>query len=877
MAIYHFSGTVISRSQGRSAIACAAYRSANCLEDERYQKTQDYSHKQDVVHTEILLPSQAPDKFNDRQTLWNTVESTEKRKDAQLAREFNFALPRELSIKENTELARHFVKTQFVEKGMIADLAIHNDKMPDGQFQPHAHVMLTMREVKADGFGQKVREWNNKDNLIKWREAWAEHANIALEKADIDQKIDHRTLEAQKINLEPQYKIGASEAKERLARLADHQRIAKENGERLLRDPSIALHAITHQQSTFTRQDIARFVNRHTDNTEQFQLVYEKILNQKELVFIGKDSKQQDRFTTKELLNTEKALIHTAEKLSHEKTHAVSEYHQQKAINSKTLSKEQQAAFDYIINEGQLKTIVGYAGTGKSYLMGAAREAWESQGYQVHGVALSGIAAENLEAGSGIKSRTIASREYYWEKGEQHLTNRDILVVDEAGMIGSRQMNRLLQEAHKNNAKIVLLGDPYQLQAIEAGGAFRAISDKTPTVSLTDIQRQKESWQREATVALATGKTANAIEQYKKQNHVHAYATENLAKDNLIQLWNDVRINHPEKTQIMLAYTRHDVKELNERAREYRRSLGELGDDKAFSTERGKRNFAENDRLYFLKNDRELGVKNGTLGTIERCHDNLLVVRLDQADKEKSPRTITFSTDSYNSLEHGYAATVHKAQGVTVDKSYILASKYFDGHSTYVGMSRHRESTDLFYSREAFIHDNDLLKTLGRERQKDISLDYSHQNQEKLLPSGLSITKNEAEAFDKFIKEGLNESKISSNIEKNTKYDDLDRFMQEYERKNPQKAKELTNAMRPPHEQRAIEASRYISNMEKSISESKWPHIQREKLGKFASEMAKDSATMEYLKKSQPEISQKISYHAKNYERNLNRGHDLSR
>ena len=875
MAIYHFSGTVISRSQARSAVACAAYRSANCLEDERFGKTQDYTHKQDVVHTEILLPTQAPNELGDRQTLWNTVERTEKRKDAQLAREFNFALPRELSIEENTELARHFVKEQFVEKGMIADLAIHNDKMPDGQFQPHAHVMLTMREVNADGFGQKVREWNDKDNLIKWREAWAEHANIALEKADIDQKIDHRTLEAQKIDLEPQYKIGASEAKERLARLEDHQRIARENGERLLKDPSIALHAITHQQSTFTRQDIARFVNRHTENAEQFQPVYEKILAQKELVFIGKDAKQNDRFTTKELLKTEKELIHTAEQLSQEKTHAVSEHHQQKAINTKTLSPEQKVAFEHIVNEGQLKTIIGYAGTGKSYLMGAARGAWEAQGYQVHGVTLSGIAAENLEAGSGIKSRTIASREYYWAKDEQHLTRRDILVVDEAGMIGSRQMNRLLQEAHKNNAKVVLLGDPYQLQAIEAGGAFRAVSEKTLTVSLTDIQRQKEPWQREATVAFATGKTANAIEHYQKHDNVHAYATETLAKDNLIQLWNDVRISHPEKTQIMLAYTRHDVKELNERARENRRALRELGEDKSFTTERGKRYFAENDRLYFLKNDRDLGVKNGTLGTIERCHDNLLVVRLDQTDKEKPPRTVTFSTDSYNTFDHGYAATVHKAQGITVDKSYLLASKYFDGHSTYVGMSRHRESADLFYSRETFAHDSDLLRTLGRERQKDISLDYSTQSPEKALQGPFTISKKEADAFDKFIKEGISASKTYKSME--TKENDLERFIRDYEKNNPQKAKELADAMRPPHEQRAIEASRHITDMEKTIRESRWPHVQREKLEKYSAEISRDPAAMDYLKKSYPEVSQKIAQHARSYEKQHDRGLSLSR
>src|SRR5436190_10920580 len=109
MAIYHFSGTIISRSQGRSAVACAAYRSAEKLHDERYDKTHDYTQKQDVAYTEILLPENAPSKFKDRETLWNTVETHENRKDVQLAREFNFALPRELTIEQNISLAKEFV------------------------------------------------------------------------------------------------------------------------------------------------------------------------------------------------------------------------------------------------------------------------------------------------------------------------------------------------------------------------------------------------------------------------------------------------------------------------------------------------------------------------------------------------------------------------------------------------------------------------------------------------------------------------------------------------------------------------------------------------------------------------------------------------
>jgi Ti-type conjugative transfer relaxase TraA len=729
MAIYHFSGTIISRSQGRSAVACAAYRAGEELFDERYDKTRDYTKKKDVAYTEVLLPAHAPDWMKDRETLWNFVEKGERRKDAQLSREFNFALPRELTLEQNIELAKDFVTQEFVSKGMVTDLCIHNDKMPDGERQPHAHVMLTMRAVTPDGFGQKVREWNAKQNLLEWREAFAEVSNKHLFLHEHDIRIDHRTLEAQGIDLEPQYKIGASVASARMARLLDHQRIAQENGEKLIADPNIALNAITRQQSTFTRQDLARFVNRHTIDAEQFNEAYAKILASDKLILLGQDGQKRDRFTTKEMLAIESSLMQHAEKLNGRNYHPVNEktqirVAQKRNERNKSLSKEQEMAFAHLLSDGDLKNVIGYAGTGKSYLLGAAREAWEAQGYQVHGVTLSGIAAENLEGGSGIVSRTIASRTYYWDKGEQLLTDKDILVVDEAGMIGSRQLERLLAQAESAKAKIVLVGDPYQLQAIEAGAAFRAVSDCTPTVSLTEIRRQSIDWQREATIELATGKTQEAIGRYSAHDNVHSYETEDFAKNGLVALWNDVRIAKQDKTQIILTYTRDNVKSLNEMVRNLRRENNELGEDHVLTTARGERHFAEKDRVYFLKNDRDLEVKNGTLGTIARIQGNLLTITLDKMEGQKQQKTITFSTERYNELDHGYAATIHKSQGVTVDRTYVLASKYMDGHATYVGLSRHRESVDVFYSKEEFKNEQELSQILSRERSKDVTLDY---------------------------------------------------------------------------------------------------------------------------------------------------------
>src|SRR3954453_23796634 len=158
VAIYHFSAKIIGRSSGRSAAAAAAYRSASALLDEREARTHDFSQKADVVHSEILLPDGAPDRWSDRGVLWNAVEASEKRKDAQLAREIEFALPREVSREEGVALARDFVAEQFVARGMVADLNVHWPMDAQGEAKPHAHVMLTMRETGPEGFGRKVPE-----------------------------------------------------------------------------------------------------------------------------------------------------------------------------------------------------------------------------------------------------------------------------------------------------------------------------------------------------------------------------------------------------------------------------------------------------------------------------------------------------------------------------------------------------------------------------------------------------------------------------------------------------------------------------------------------------------------------------------------------
>ena len=234
MDFCHFPVKIVKRSEGRSAVEAAAYRSGTKLTNEWDGQTHDYTRKRGVVHTEIMLPPHAPPEFSDRATLWNSVEQIEKAKNSQLARDIEAALPRELSREQQLALIRSFVKDNFVDKGMCADFALH-DK---GNGNPHVHILLTVRPLKESGqWGAKCRkvydldergqripdgkggwknhredttDWNDKGNVELWRKAWADYVNRAQATIGLSDRIDHRSYKRQGIDKIPSVHLGVA-------------------------------------------------------------------------------------------------------------------------------------------------------------------------------------------------------------------------------------------------------------------------------------------------------------------------------------------------------------------------------------------------------------------------------------------------------------------------------------------------------------------------------------------------------------------------------------------------------------------------------------------------------------------------------------------
>lgn len=224
MAIYHMSAKIIKRSGGGKAVASSAYRSGEKLKDFSNGETYDYTRKSGVVYAEIIAPEGSPEWAKNRESLWNAAEAIEKRKDAQVAREIEVALPVELDKELQIELARGYVAKTFVADGMAADMCIH-DK---GDGNPHAHIMLTMREVTPEGFGGKDKRsknqtvWNKPEALKAWRETWSAEANAALERAGSERRMDHRSFAERGFEREPEIHLGpAAAAMERRGEASD--------------------------------------------------------------------------------------------------------------------------------------------------------------------------------------------------------------------------------------------------------------------------------------------------------------------------------------------------------------------------------------------------------------------------------------------------------------------------------------------------------------------------------------------------------------------------------------------------------------------------------------------------------------------------------
>lgn len=792
MAIYHLSMKPIARSSGRSAVAAAAYRAGECLTNERDGLTHDYTRKAGIEHAEIVLPRGSTAEWaRDRGALWNAAEAAEKRSDARVAREFEIALPHELTAEERLEATRSFAQGLADRYGTAVDFAVHSPNGETDIRNHHAHLMMTVRSVGVAGLGEKTaieREngWllsrelpTSQMQLRDIRQAWEGIANEHLARAGHDLRVDHRSHLDRGLEIEPTGHMGVY-ATQMERRGMDVSRVrldaeAAERNARLIRDkPEQVLAVITGERSVFDRHDIARALHRAIDEPEAFQNAFAKVMASPVLVELQGEIRHEDgsislaRYSTREMIGLEREMASNALRMAGNTSHGVDGKSVEAAIAAQDaaiqrgvpahledrlargdigedeaarelgrarLSDEQRAAVRHITGNEQIAVVVGFAGAGKSTMLAAAREAWEAGGYRVLGAALAGKAAEGLEESSGIASRTLASWEHGWQAGRGELGPKDVLVIDEAGMVSSRQLARFVGQAERAGAKLVMVGDPQQLQAIGAGAPFRAIAERTGFAELQEIRRQREDWQREASQGFARHQTVDALSAYAGHGAIRFSETRDGARAEIVRDYMADLAARPDGSRVAMAHRRVDVRALNADIRAARQERGELargeadqghlGREHVFQTNHGERSFATGDRVVFLENNRDLGVKNGMLGTVTGIEEGRITAELDGGNGDGAPRMVTVSIADYAAIDHGYATTIHKTQGATVDRSFVMASGTMDRHLTYVAMTRHRDGAQLYAGRDEFKNGMEALTSrLSRDGSKETTLDY---------------------------------------------------------------------------------------------------------------------------------------------------------
>lgn len=525
------------------------------------------------------------------------------------------------------------------------------------------------------------------------------------------------------------------------------------------------------ERATFRKQDLVRAlaglsqdgVTNHSDVVK----AADKEISSGDVLAISK-TRRHAIYTTQEQLASEQGLLRFAEALSKDKGLVVDSKiaEKSKARRAELLaSKERQAAFDYLTTEpGNLKVLRGVAGTGKTSLLKVAREAWESQGYNVVGMALSGKAARELQNGASIDTETVRKRqlqlepslretlkhhgrELYraarWGRAKGYKANamdglkldsKTVVVIDECSMLGVEDTSQMLRLAAKAHAKVVLVGDERQLPAINAVSPFEAIKERYGHFELKEIKRQRNhEWMREMVRAFADGDSNAGLSLLTKNGALHASkGGPEATKARLLKDWQEDPFRLDEK--VILTMTNNDAADFNRRAQELRKAKGKLG---AIGVSLGSSEKAyRGDRVLFGKNDRRLDVRNGETATITGVHRPLVTTfkNGEVTALLDSGRKVRINLDKYDSLSLGYALTTHKAQGMTVDSAFVYTTPSEARRDLlYVQTSRAREDLSVYCPGHDLGEDLGALKdAIERETAQKLAVQRQQQKAKEL-------------------------------------------------------------------------------------------------------------------------------------------------
>jgi len=610
--------------------------------------------------------------------------------------------------------------------------------------------MMTSRRMEAGGLTKKIRELDDRKKgpveITQIRETWEAIQNRLHDQLGIA-RVSCKTLEAQGIDKEATLHMGVSATamerkgeaselgdinREITARNAERDRLKAEHAaieakiidldaERAKRadakairseaktlDPERILASLTERRATFTRADLNRHLREFLPDARARSAFMDRLLAQDGVIPLRENEQAPvSRYTTRDVLDGEGRVMDTARRLAHSGRHGVTDTKLAEALDYHAhLDREQREALHRATGAEGLAIVAGEAGTGKSTTLAAIREAYEAGGYRVTGLAWTNAVVQNMRGDGFRQAETIQSALMRQKNGRAAWDRRSVLMVDEAAMISTKHLAALLTAAETSGAKVILAGDEKQLSSIERGGMFAALRREHGAAELHAVRRVKDDPQREAFNAMHRGDFAMALKIFDQRGAIHWSATPEASRAALVRNWAADTAADPSKTRFVLAYTNAEVAELNRDLRAIRRERDELGEDRSLKTRDGEQDFAVNDRVQFTasathRHQRQAGLFNGAAGTVLAIDGARLTVALD-TEKGAPPRLLSFNVGGkeeageFDAIRHGYAGTIYKAQGRTLDQNYVLHSDNWRAATGYVALSRHREDVKLF-------------------------------------------------------------------------------------------------------------------------------------------------------------------------------------
>ena len=730
MAIQFARARYIARSSGGSAVRSAAYNARDAITAERTGELYYFKHRDAPHHHEVLLPEGAGEQFRNASVLWNAAEAAEKRKDAQVAREIVLALPADKGIndEDRIELARSFATQHFVAKGLAVQLDVHAPHEGAEESERanwHAHLLITTRRIEGENFAAKkardldpeVRRAGGRAvvaDAAAWGALWRDHQNRYFQEHGLDLRVDPTATHAGQ-------HIGPVRMRKAESGIAERAELLRQANEAAARDPDQVLATLTRNNATFTERDLDRHLAKHLPAAAERSAVKAEVFEHQELVSLHDRATGEEagRFTTRTVRAQEQAALRDAERLARRHIPRVAAPAARLALMGRTLRPDQQAAFDHALAGTGLVLIEGRAGTGKSYTLAAIRDAHAHDGRRVIGLAPTNAVAQDLAKDGFTEAGTVHAALFALKNGRTAWDRKTVVIVDEAAMSDARITGELLAAARQAGAKLILAGDDRQLASIERGGLFTELKQRHGAADISTVTRQRVDWQRQAAHDLAEGRFAEAVAAFDKAGAITWTNDQGDARKALVDAWKRDTAAQPHAARFVFAYTNRDVDALNAELRQVRGEHGALsGPDVRLETKHGAADFAIGDRLQFTDTDKRLRIYNGNVGTLTGidARSGQLTATLDGG------RVVSWSAEDFQGFRHGYAGTIYKGQGKTLDHTYLYHSHHWRAAASYVALTRQRESAQVFVARETARDAGQLAWQMARGEVKAASV-----------------------------------------------------------------------------------------------------------------------------------------------------------